>query len=391
MITTRRARPRRLLFVLGTRPEAIKTAPVIAECRYGARREAFAVRVCVTAQHREILDPFLQEFGIVPDVDLDVMREDQTPAEVTARVLAAISPVLEAERPDAVIVQGDTTSAMAAALAAFHHRIPVAHIEAGLRTRDLSEPWPEEMNRQVIGRLASLHFAPTEGARDNLLREGVPADRVLVTGNPGTDALFKVLRRLKARMRQTPERLGVSDGFGERGRLVMVTLHRRENLTRGIEGVCQALPDLLKGFPDLEIAWPVHPNPAVRKTVRRLLAQAVAKGRLHLVPPLTYSEFIALMARCYFVISDSGGVQEEAPVLGKPVLCARDKTERPEGVRVGVVRLVGTDRARIVEAAKEILSNPGAYRRMARKRLLYGDGRAAPRIARALCDHDLSV
>ncbi len=374
----------RLLFVIGTRPEAIKMAPVIAACR--RHRACGAVRVCATAQHREILDPFLDEFGIVPDVDLDVMREDQTPTEVAARVLRGLDPVLDRERPDIVGVQGDTTSAMAAALAAFHRRIPVAHVEAGLRTPDPLVPWPEEMNRRVLGRLASLHFAPTAGARRNLLREGVPAGRILVTGNPGADALIRVKRRLDRG--GTP--VGLAGAPPLPAKYVLVTLHRRENLGRGIEGVCLALLDLLDRDPDLAVVWPVHPNPSVRETVDRVLAGVRGGGRLHLVPPLPYADFVALMARCHFVISDSGGVQEEAPALGRPVLCARDVTERPEGVRAGAVRLVGTDRARIVEAAMELLSDPSAVRRMARERLLYGDGHAAPRIARALCDHGLS-
>lgn len=372
----------RILFVLGTRPEAIKTAPVIAACRkeFGPG----AVRVCVTAQHRQILDPFLDEFGIAPDVDLDVMRDDQTPTEVAARVLRRLDPVLDRERPDVVVVQGDTTSAMATALAAFHRRIPVAHVEAGLRTWDLASPWPEEMNRQVIARLASLHFAPTEGARRNLLREGVSRDRVVVTGNPGMDTLRHARRRL--------DRGGTPVLFAGAGplpaRFVLVTLHRRENLGRGIEGVCLALLDLLERVPDVVVVWPVHPNPSVRETVTRLLSPALPGERLRLLPPLPYSDLVALLARCHFVISDSGGVQEEAPALGRPVLCARDRTERPEGVRAGAVRLVGTDRERIVAAAMELLSDPQAYRRMARPRWLYGDGHAGPRIARALRDHD---
>lgn len=377
---------RRLLFVFGTRPEAIKTAPVIAACRKDSRLGPGATRVCVTAQHRQILDPFLDEFGIVPDVDLDVMREDQTPTEVAARVLRDLDPVLDRERPDVVVVQGDTTSAMAAALAAFHRHIPVAHIEAGLRTGDPFSPWPEEMNRRVIGRLASLHFAPTEGARRNLLREGVSRDRVVLTGNPGMDALLCVKRRLG--------RGGTPALFAGAGPLpatfVLVTLHRRENLGQGIEGVGLALLALLERFPDLVVVWPVHPNPAVRRTLNHLLSPALHGERLRLLPPLAYSDFIALLARCHLVISDSGGVQEEAPALGRPVLCARDRTERPEGVRAGAVRLVGTDRARIVEAAVELLSDGSAYRRMARERLLYGDGQAATRIARALREHDFA-
>lgn len=370
---------RRILFVIGTRPEAIKMAPVIAACR---RRRSLQVRVCVTAQHRQILDPFLDDFRIVPDWDLDVMRQDQTPSEVVARVTAGLDPVLGDERPDILVVQGDTTTTLAAALAAFHRRIPVAHVEAGLRTPDPLVPWPEEMNRRLVGRIASLHFAPTRGARRNLLREGVQADRILVTGNPGTDALFHVLRRIGVRPK-VPEILGISDD--DTRPLVLVTLHRRENFQGGIEGVCRALLDLLDRFPDLVIVFPVHPNPTVRRTVERLLAPAVSGGRIDLLPPLPYPDFIALLARCRLVISDSGGLQEEAPALGRPVLCTRDVTERPEGVRAGAVRLVGTAPGRIFEAATEVLSDPVVCRRMSRRRLLYGDGRAASRIASALC------
>ncbi len=287
-----------------------------------------------------------------------------------------------------VVVQGDTTSAMAAALAAFHAHVPVAHVEAGLRTWDPSQPWPEEMNRQVISRVASLHFAPTNGARRNLLREGVPARRVLVTGNPGVDALFRALAGLRARRSTLPHPALV--GLPGGARLLVVTLHRRENLAGGIEAVCMALLDLLERLPDLAVAWPVHPNPAVGAVVDRLLSPALPGKRLRLLPPLPYSDFVALLAGCHLVLSDSGGLQEEAPALGKPLLCARDRTERPEGVRSGSVRLVGTDRARIVEAAMELLSDPSAYRRMARERLLYGDGHAAPRIARALRKHDFA-
>ncbi len=372
---------RRVLFVLGTRPEAIKTAPVIAACRGKPVADGLEVRICVTAQHRDILDPFLEEFGLVPDMDLDLMRASQSPDEVAARVLDALPPVLRSERPDLVVVQGDTTSAMAASLAAFHAGVPVAHIEAGLRTFDLSQPWPEEMNRQVISRIASLHFAPTPGARRNLLREGVPARRVLLTGNPGMDTLFQAMKRLEFAHTESDTLLR---GLPAGARLLLVTLHRRENLSDGVEAVCLALLDLLDRVPDLAIVWPIHPNPGVRGVVDRLLSPAFRGQRLHLFPPLSYVVFVSLMARCHLLLSDSGGVQEEAPALGKPVLCARERTERPEGVRAGAVRLVGTDRTRIVEAVMELLSDPMAYRRMARRRLLYGDGRSAPRIAEAL-------
>lgn len=371
---------RRVLFVIGTRPEAIKLAPVIAACR---RAESLEVRVCVTAQHRQILDPFLEEFGINADVDLDVMRDDQVPSEVMARVLDRLDSVLVEERPDLVVVQGDTTTTLAAALAAFHRRVSVAHVEAGLRTFDPLVPWPEEMNRRLVSRLASWHFAPTASARRNLIRERVNADRILVTGNPGVDALLQALRQ-RRRPLKVPDILDESRGVKAR-RLVLVTMHRRENVPSGLEEVGHALLDILDQIPDISVVMPVHPNPRVRATVEQVFSEARrAGGRIRLLPPLPYSDFVSLLACCHLVITDSGGVQEEAPVLGKPVLCAREVTERPEGVQAGAVRLVGTNRARIVENAMRLLTDPLAYRRMARRRLLYGDGRASRRIVRAL-------
>jgi len=371
---------RRLLFVFGTRPEAIKTAPVITACRTLRSENALPaeVTVCVTAQHRDLLDPVLETFGVSPDRDLRVMRNGQHPSGVAARVLARLDPVLARERPDFVVVQGDTTSAMAAALCAFHRGIPVAHIEAGLRTGDPTSPWPEEMNRVLIGRLASLHFAPTERARRNLLAEGVPASLIHRTGNPGVDALLWMKRRL-----EEMDRAAQAEPRDEQP-LILVTHHRRESLAHGLEQVCLAIRDVLARSPGVVVVFPVHPNPQVRAVVRRLLR--AADDRLRVVPPLGYADLVRTLMRCRLVVSDSGGIQEEAPALGKPVVCTRTVTERPEGVEAGAVRLVGTDRARIVEAVEEFLADSDAYRRAAQVRFLYGDGHASERIAAILCE-----
>jgi UDP-N-acetylglucosamine 2-epimerase (non-hydrolysing) len=368
---------KRLLFVLGTRPETIKLFPVIRAAR--ERWQDFEVRVCVTGQHREMVDPFLRLFDVRPDHDLAIMRPDQQLSGVVARVLDGLDVVLQREMPDWVLVQGDTSTAMAAALAAFHRRVPVAHVEAGLRTWDLAAPFPEEMNRQVVGRIASLHLAPTDWSRDNLLREGVPPDRVIVTGNTVVDALYLTRERharevdVAKRYPQTKDR-----------RLMLVTGHRRENFGQGFEDFCNAIRRIVEGNPDVAVVYPVHLNPNVREPVNRILGPAVAGGRLVLDEPVDYVTFVALLDAAFLVLTDSGGVQEEAPGFGKPVLVTRDKTERPEGVEAGVVRLVGTDPDRIVAAVEELLRDPAAYGRMSRAVNPYGDGHAAPRVLEAL-------
>jgi UDP-N-acetylglucosamine 2-epimerase (non-hydrolysing) len=367
---------RAVLCVFGTRPEAIKMAPVVralAESAHGLQPH-----VCVTEQHREMLDQVLDFFQIRADFRLGVMTEGQSPAEVAARVLDRFPAVLQALRPAAVIVQGDTTTTFAATLAAFYARIPVGHVEAGLRTYQRDAPFPEELNRQMTTALAEWHFAPTEWARDNLLREGVAAARIEVTGNPVIDALHWTVRNLGARNG------GLLSRIDDSRRIVLVTAHRRESFGRPLEELCHALSDLVRRNADIDLVYPVHPNPNVSTTVRRVLS---GLERVHLIPPLDYWELVDLLRRCHLVLTDSGGIQEEAPSLGKPVLVLRDTTERPEGIRAGTARLVGTARDRIVAEAERLLHDPASYARMAVVQNPYGDGRAGERIAARLVEH----
>ncbi|MCS6951887.1 MAG: UDP-N-acetylglucosamine 2-epimerase (non-hydrolyzing) [Bryobacterales bacterium] len=365
---------RKILFVFGTRPEAIKLCPVIDYLRRHCRD--FLVRVCVTAQHRELLDQVLPIFGVRPDYDLGVMRPDQSLFESTSRILAALEPVLARERPDLVIVQGDTTTTLCGALAAFYRRVPVGHVEAGLRTHDLFQPFPEEMNRVVTSRLAALHFAATARAAQNLRAEGVPRRRIAITGNPGIDAVLHVRRRLETGELPGAE-LPALDG---RKKLILVTAHRRESFGGGFERICRALKQLARRS-DVQIVYPVHPNPNVRRPVHRHLA---GRRNILLTEPLSYVPFVDLMRRAHILLTDSGGIQEEGPSLGKPILVMREKTERPEAVKVGTVRLVGTDENRIVRETVRLLEDPKLYRRMSRVHNPYGDGRASERIARAI-------
>lgn len=365
-------RPLRVLSVFGTRPEAIKMAPVVLALRETSG--AIESRVCVTAQHREMLDDVLRLFAIEPDHDLDVMRPDQSPSAVAAEILRRLEPVLADERPDWVLVQGDTTTAAVASLAAFYAGAQVGHVEAGLRSGEPREPFPEEINRRVAGAIADLHFAPTEGAKANLLREGVRAETILVTGNPVIDALHLVV----ANAGETPGNLlgGIADE-----RIVLVTAHRRESFGRPIESICAAIWSLASRYPDVRFVFPVHPNPAVHDAAHRLLRGVPG---VTLLPPLSYLDLVRVLRRCHLVLTDSGGLQEEAPALGKPVLCLRDVTERVEGVAAGTVRLVGTDPVRIVEETARLLDSPAEHARMAKAVNPYGDGRAAERIVRAL-------
>lgn len=358
----------RTLFVFGTRPEAIKLAPLVREFR--RRRDVFRTRICVTAQHREMLDAVLRVFAIKPDHDLDIMRPGQTLFDVTGRALTRLEPVLETERPDVLLVQGDTTTAMVAALAAFYQRIPVAHVEAGLRTYDLQQPFPEELNRRLISPLAEFNFAPTPAAARNLFAERIPRAKVFVTGNPVIDALRQVTSRRASGVGRHPRPAA--------RRMILVTAHRRENFGTPLENICRALRTLAETEPDLEIVYPVHPNPNVRVPVEQRLG---AVPNIRLLPPLDYLPFADLMRQCYLILSDSGGIQEEAPALGKPVLVLRDKTERPEAIRAGTAKLVGTDPERILRAARRLLHSRAAYDRMARARNPFGDGRAAERTA----------
>lgn len=362
---------RKIICVIGTRPEAIKMAPVIL----ALRREPWAdVRVLATAQHRHMLDQVLRFFGIEPDIDLDIMRPNQALATLTARLLLELDGVLQVEKPDAVLVQGDTTTVMAAALACFYHRIPVGHVEAGLRTGDMQNPFPEEANRVIAGRLARWHFAPTESSRQNLLREGIADSDIVVTGNTVIDSLLMTASRdLELGMDLDPDR-----------RMVLVTSHRRENFGEPFRNICRALRDLADRNPEVQFLYPVHPNPNVKDVAYELLSPCV---NFRLCDPLDYAPFVAAMKRSYFIISDSGGVQEEAPALGKPVLVLRDETERPEAVDAGVVKLVGPDYDRIVAEAQRLLDDEVAYRSMARGVSPYGDGHAAGRIVRTLGEH----
>ncbi len=365
---------RTVLVVFGTRPEAIKMLPVIAALEARAR---FRVVVCATGQHRDLVSPVLALFGRPADRDLGLMTEDQALPALTARVLSAVSAVISETRPDLVLVQGDTATALAAALAAFQARVPLGHVEAGLRSFDLARPWPEEGNRIAIDCLADLLFAPTEGAAQNLQREYGRRGRIVVTGNTGIDALLTVARRLDTdpALRET---VGHSlPALDPARRLILVTAHRRESFGHGLAGICQALVTLAARG-DVEIVWPVHPNPTVCSTVATGLAGSTA---VRLTQPVGYAEMVALMRRASLILTDSGGVQEEAPALGRPALVLRDVTERPEALASGVVRLVGTAPARILAEAVRLLDDAEAYAEAARPVFPYGDGRAADRIA----------
>jgi UDP-N-acetylglucosamine 2-epimerase (non-hydrolysing) len=379
----------KVLIIFGTRPEAIKLAPIIRELQRRSVDSRLQTIVCVTAQHRQMLDQVLHLFDIVPDYDLDLMKDNQTPTQVAAAVLARLEPILQAERPDWVLVQGDTTTVAAASLAAFYARVKVGHVEAGLRTSDKWQPFPEEINRRVAGVIADLHFAPTEGARQNLLREGVPDDRILVTGNPVIDALQWV-----AEQPATPEfhellqQCSVGNRTGKQEEMskqvILVTAHRRESFGRPLENICLALRDLAARYDGLvRIVYPVHLNPNVWEPVHRLLGDVL---NVALVPPLDYLPLVHLMKRSHLVITDSGGIQEEAPAFGVPVLVLREVTERPEGVAAGTARLVGADRERIVAEAVRLLEDAGAYEQMAQAVNPYGDGKAAARIGGALLE-----
>jgi len=362
----------KVLTVFGTRPEAVKLGPVIRElARYP---EHIASRVLVTAQHRDMLDQVLRVFDIQPDYDLDVMQDNQTPTQVAATILARLEPILKAERPDWVLVQGDTTTVAAAALAAFYARSKVGHVEAGLRTGDRWQPFPEEINRRVAGVIADRHFAPTARARDNLLREDVPAARILLTGNPGIDALRWITAQ--------PMSDEVDHLLVPGARTILVTAHRRENFGEPLESICLALRDLVERYDGaVHIVYPVHRNPNVWGPVHQLLGGA---PHITLRPPLDYLPNLQLMQRSYLIITDSGGIQEEAPGLGIPALVLREKTERPEGVDTGALRIVGTDRQRIVAEAIRLLDDPAEHARMAKAENPFGDGHAAERIVASL-------
>lgn len=354
--------------IFGTRPEAIKMAPVIRELR---KHPEIETRVCITAQHREMLDQVMQLFRLTADYDLNIMAQGQTLYDITGRVLRGLQEVFAKERPDCVLVHGDTTTTFTAALAAFYAQIPVGHVEAGLRTGNLLSPFPEEANRQLTGVLANYHFAPTATARDNLLRENKKEENIFVTGNTVIDALFATVKKDYAFADKEIEQIE------EHKRVILVTTHRRENLGAPMHHVYRALRRLVDDIPDTEIVFPVHRNPLVREAVSEELE---GHPRIHLVEPMEYEPFTNLMARSAIVLTDSGGIQEEAPSLGKPVLVLRDTTERPEAVEAGTVALVGTDEARIYETAHRLLTDEAAYQQMAEAVNPYGDGHAAERI-----------
>lgn len=361
----------KIICVVGTRPEAIKMAPVILALQAETWAE---VRILATAQHRGMLDQVLAHFSLRPDIDLNMMRPNQSLTSLTARLLGELGDVLEAEAPDAVLAQGDTTTVMTTALACFYRHIPFGHVEAGLRTGDIWNPFPEEANRVIAGRLARWHFAPTASSRSNLLREGVDDGHIFVTGNTVIDALLMTA----AQERELPE------GIDPTRRLVLVTSHRRENFGEPFREICRALQALAAANPEVQFLYPVHPNPNVKDVAHEVLGNCL---NIRLCEPLDYAPFVAAMKRAYLIISDSGGVQEEAPALGKPVLVLREETERPEAVDMGVVKLVGGNCDRIVAEAQRLLDDEAAYSSMARGISPYGDGKASERIVQVLRDH----
>lgn len=367
----------KILSVFGTRPEAIKMAPVVKAL---ADDPYFDARVCVTAQHRQMLDQVLGLFDIQPDFDLDLMKSDQTPGEITGEVLNGMREVFAQWQPDMVLVHGDTTTTLAAGLSSYYAKVRVGHVEAGLRTGDKYSPWPEEVNRHLTGVLADVHFAPTEKARENLLHEGTPPECVHVTGNTVIDALLAVGERIR-KGEDLQRRLEAQFPFlDSRKSLLLVTGHRRENFGTGFENICRAIADIA-GRDDVQIVYPVHLNPHVQEPARRILSDMT---NVFLLEPQSYLSFVYLMHRCSLVLTDSGGIQEEAPALGKPVLVMRDTTERPEALAAGTALLVGTVRERIVNEVCRLLDDPGAYLRMAEAHNPYGDGTASRRITTIL-------
>lgn len=375
----------KVLTVFGTRPEAIKMAPLVHAL---AKDPHFEAKVCVTAQHREMLDQVLKLFSITPDYDLNIMQPGQGLTEITCRILQGLKPVLESFKPDVVLVHGDTTTTMAASLAAFYQRIPVGHVEAGLRTGDLSSPWPEEGNRTLTGRLATYHFAPTATSRDNLLRENISEQHITVTGNTVIDALFWVRDRVLGDEALRQELMQRYPFLEENKKLILVTGHRRESFGLGFEHICHALADIAGNHPDVQIVYPVHLNPNVSEPVNRILGHV---DNVKLIEPQDYLPFVWLMNRAWLILTDSGGIQEEAPSLGKPVLVMREMTERPEAVAAGTVRLVGTDRKRIVDEVTRLLQDEAAWQAMSRAHNPYGDGQACNRILSALKNNQVTL
>ena len=370
---------KKIMLVFGTRPEAIKMAPLVKE--FQKHPKDFETIVCVTAQHREMLDQVLNLFEIVPNYDLDIMKPGQTLYEVTSNILLGLQGVLEESKPDVVLVHGDTTTTLATSLAAFYQQIAVGHVEAGLRTNNIYSPWPEEGNRQVTGRLSTYHFAPTEVSGANLLKENVDISNVIVTGNTVIDALLTVVSKIESDSKLSS---ALFENISQKGyvpneskRLILVTGHRRENFGQGFLNICSALKELALKYPDVDIVYPVHLNPNVQKPVNEILSDV---DNVFLIAPLDYEPFVYLMSRSYFILTDSGGIQEEAPSLGKPVLVMRDTTERPEALEAGTVKLVGTDMKKIIKECRTLLDDEKAYQAMSKSHNPYGDGKACERI-----------
>ena len=383
---------KKVMLVFGTRPEAIKMCPLVKA--FQKDTESFETLVCVTGQHREMLDQVLQIFGVKPDFDLNIMKQGQDLYDVTSRVLVGMRDVLDEAKPDVVLVHGDTTTSMAAALAAFYRQIPVGHVEAGLRTHNIYSPWPEEMNRQITGRIATFDFAPTPLSRQNLLDEGVDPEKITVTGNTVIDALHWVVENVinkgyvpqdpsVAALLQDDNRCHSERSEESKRRLVLITGHRRENFGEGFISMCTAIRDLVRKYPEVDFVYPMHLNPNVRKPIREVFGEE-KHDNLFFIEPLDYLDFVYLMSRSYIVLTDSGGIQEEAPGLGKPVLVMRDTTERPEALDAGTVRLVGTDYHKIMDEVSALLDDRDHYEAMSHAVNPYGDGKACPRIVEKL-------
>lgn len=381
---------RTIMLVFGTRPEAIKMCPLVK--RFQQEPETFKTVVCVTGQHREMLDQVLDIFCIKPDYDLNIMKQGQDLYDITSRVLTGMRDVLKQVKPDVVLVHGDTTTSTAAALAAFYQQIPVGHVEAGLRTHNIYSPWPEEINRQLTGRIASYDFAPTPLSRDNLLKENVDESKIIVTGNTVIDALHMVVNRLKGEtaLAEKQKAILLSAGYDvcrlDHGRkLVLITGHRRENFGEGFIQMCTAIKDLAQKYPNIDFVYPMHLNPNVRKPIHEVFGEKLEDmGNMFFIEPLQYLEFIYLMEKSFIVLTDSGGIQEEAPGLGKPVLVMRDTTERPEALTAGTVKLVGTNHQKIMDEVSTLLDNTAAYEKMSKATNPYGDGHACERIVNFL-------
>lgn len=385
---------KKILIVFGTRPEAIKMAPLIKEIeKYSTSIKLY---ICVTGQHREMLDQVLKLFSITPHYDLDIMKYGQDLYDVTTRVLIGMKDVIKEVAPDIVLVHGDTTTSTAAALAAFYQQIPVGHIEAGLRTHNILSPWPEEMNRQITGRLSSYHFAPTNLSKENLLKESVPESRIIVTGNTIIDSLYMVISMitqnfdLQESLNKELKKMGYEIPLREQRKIVLITGHRRENFGEGFLNICKALKSLSTKYPNVDFVYPMHMNPNVRKPISIIFDNSNINN-IYFIEPLEYLSFVYLMSNSYIILTDSGGIQEEAPGLGKPVLVMRETTERPEAVLAGTVKLVGTDYNSIVTSVSELLDNPSSYGKMSKSINPYGDGTACTKIVNFLNNTDLVI